>query len=132
MVTQTNTIKIMKYSQECRNEMINILETELEKQPISEVGYKIVLINKIESIKPPVFVNGKVQKLNKIEVKLHIGQHTKHLKKLQLCYVHNWKYNTSISDETRGRLDKFINGLYKKIGKNYDRMNDYYTKNPKS
>jgi|688.fasta_scaffold923412_2 hypothetical protein len=122
----------MKYSEQCSNEIRNILETELEKQPISELGYRIFLINQIERFKPPVWVNGKCQKRNKIEAPYNRGQFTKGLRKLQLVYWNNWKFNTSISDETRGRLDSLIGGLYKKIGENYTQINEYYSKNPKS
>lgn len=122
----------MKYSPECTKEIRNILETELEKQPISEIGYRIFLINEIEKYKPIVWVNGKIQKRNRIEVPYNAGKFTKGLRKIQLVYWNNWKYNTSISDETRGRLDIMIGLIYKKIGKNYNKINQYYNRTQNS
>ena len=116
----------MKWSEQCNNEIRNILEIELEKQPISDIGYRIFLINQIEKYKPLVWVNGKIQKRNKIESPYNKGQFTKGLRKIQLVYWNNWKFNTSISDETRSRLDNMIGALYVQIGKKYNQINEYY------
>jgi hypothetical protein len=121
----------MNYSEKCRNEIITILETELERHAIDEVNYRVFLINQIEKFNPPVWINGKCQKRNELPLPIGPGTKAKLQKKLQLCYLANWKYNQSILDETRNRLDSLIGALYKQIGKNYIKINRFYEKYPR-